>query len=456
MISDRPVARQRVESTPRGDVLVVELSVIAAADCGVAIVVDMSDSCDVSVHDFRRLRKLLQVVPREWRVCLGGTAASAPVAGATVGDIVDGVVDLEKLYLGADSVRRGRVGGSFLFEMLRRMEFDQWSLARSSTLLLVLTDGRLHDLGRLTLPPTTRCIGLAIGSGEAATSRWQEILPDNELLESSRPDLVAVIRDHAGCTFLGPCTIEIPGAEYRVRALVDAHLTQEIACRGGPSRWDFSTGSARVEIPLPFPGQLQTISIRSAAGSVENIAVDVASGCANTDVAPSTTGAVTRAHAVSISSADAKSLMSRLCELVSARRTWQDDEQKLLIPHPSEALQGNVTPDGRPRCDALVVVVPSDDAGAAASHAAIWVPIRRDERVDLASCLRAAGGGSMSVTSAVQLSYHRLEARWFMQSTSGAVALSPRGGLELDLDVSSSEGIRYRVFFSGPLRVVSD
>lgn len=43
-----------------------------------------------------------------------------------------------------------------------------------------------------------------------------------------------------------------------------------------------------------------------------------------------------------------------------------------------------------------------------------------------------------------------------MQSTSGAVALSPRGGLELDLDVSSSEGIRYRVFFSGPLRVVSD
>ena len=87
---------------------VVEVSA-EVSRCGhVLVVVDLSDSSPVANADLSRLRRLLASLPRGWTVAvagLGGIAPTVPTQGAgfTVGDIVDGVVDLAAAFTAAAS-----------------------------------------------------------------------------------------------------------------------------------------------------------------------------------------------------------------------------------------------------------------------------------------------------------------------------------------------------------------
>lgn len=195
MAIDRPVATQRFETSPEGeDVVVVEVSVLSGDRRACVILLDLSDSSTLAAQDVRRLRKVLQVVPRDWAAIVrpfGRREGGAAGLDSTVGEVVDGAADIEGTLLGDESLRTGRMTGSFLGHALRQAAIDDVASRFEATLLLVLTDGRLHDVTAVELPRGVSAVGMGIGPA-IDIHRWQDIVPHAELLAPSRSDTMAV------------------------------------------------------------------------------------------------------------------------------------------------------------------------------------------------------------------------------------------------------------------------
>lgn len=441
--------------TTQGDEpsLVVELSVTAVADGAVVILVDLSDSVAVTAHDLRRLQKLLQVIPREWRAFFGkiGRMSGAGCVGSTVGEIVDGALDLEKLYLNEESVGQGLGSGSFLGAALRSVSLPDIASRHSSTLLLVVTDGRIHDIGRVTLPNGVRCVGLGAGA-LVDRERWHEAVPGSELVESSRPDVFAVVRRHAGVVFLGPCTIEVPGVSYRIRSAL-ASTGQRADVVSGPSRWDFTLGNARIEIPAAAAGSLDQITVRSDVGAC--VALPLSRARVSAALRAPELGPVAACHVAELPRGAIAALQQAMNELISQRQSWQDSDDRLGIRVPDGVSELVLCPDGRPRFDAIVVIVPDEPTDQdPASLPTAWLPIKRDEGLELASSLEGVFPAAFTALRSISLMFHRFDARWTIHhaANSRIISLPPRGGCEVDAEVAMLDGRRCRVFFSGPLR----
>ena len=453
MASDRPVATQRLGTTPEGEeVVVVEVSVISGERRACVILLDLSDSSALTAQDVRRLRKVLQVVPRDWATIIrpfGRRDAGPAGLDSTVGEVVDGAADIEGVLLGDDSLRIGRVAGSFLGHALRQAAIDDVASRYDSTLLLVLTDGRLHDVKAIEVPHGVTVVGMGVGSLIDAR-RWQEVVPSAELLEPSRSDTIAVVRRQAGCSFLGPCRIEVPGIRYRLGAALDAARVRAELTEGVVS-WDFSRGAARIEIPVAFAKAGGTIRVTADDGSSSTLDMITEAAVAQRDEDPAAT--VSIGHVVDMAATDVAALMKHFVDLIGQRAPWQQADGRLSIMATESLPTAVVSSRGLPCCHAMVVVVP--DVGDVAGESRIpvvWIPLHRDSdvAVQVADCLAAA---SFIANEPTRLMFHRLDARWLV-SVGGReeVALPPRFGQELSVAVSTRDGVRCRTFFSGTIR----
>jgi hypothetical protein len=458
MAIDRPVATQRFETSPEGeDVVVVEVSVLSGDRRACVILLDLSDSSTLAAQDVRRLRKVLQVVPRDWAAIVrpfGRREGGAAGLDSTVGEVVDGAADIEGTLLGDESLRTGRMTGSFLGHALRQAAIDDVASRFEATLLLVLTDGRLHDVTAVELPRGVSAVGMGIGPA-IDIHRWQDIVPHAELLAPSRSDTMAVVRRQAGCSFLGLCRIEVPGMSYRFGAALDAARIRAERTEGAVS-WDFSRGAARIEIPGAFAKPGAEIRVTADDGSSASLGISVETAAVpKPDDTPTATSPV--GHVVDMTAADAAALMKHVVDLVGQRTPWQQVDGRLSIMEAGSLPPAVASSRGLPCCHAMVVVVPDvGDPACEARVPVVWIPLHRDSdaAVQVADCL---AGASFVTNEPARLMFHRLDARWLVSvGEREAASLPPRFGQELSVAVATRDGVRCRTFFSGTLRGVPE
>lgn len=454
MASDQPSATQWLATTPEGEeVVVVEVTVTSFDRKACVILLDRSDSSGITPQDVRRLRKVLQVVPRDWTALVRpfDGSGTAPVGLClTVGEVVDGAADIEGLLLSDDAQRRGRAAGSFLGHAMRQADMDRIAADHASTLVFVLTDGRLHDIGSVRVPDGVTVLGMAVGA-TCDARRWQDVLPDAEFLEASRPDTVALVRRHAGCSFLGPCRIEVPGGRYRLGGALDASRVRADLFEG-VGTWDFSRGAVRIEIPAVLARGGRAIEVRAGDGSTATLKLAVEA--AATHPREKSPGAVAVCHVVDVAAADARALVNHMDDLVGRRAAWQEADGCLALMAAAGLPAAVVSAHGLPCCDAMVVIVPEQGNSAIAGRVPVaWVPLACDRVLEITQCLAAS---PFTATEPTRLMFHRLDARWLV-SVGGreTVSLPPRGGQELSVRVMTAEGVSCRVFFSGSFRAAA-
>ena len=456
MPADHPVARSRKEVTTAGEMLVIDLEIVTASDRLVCVLVDDLDSAALGVQDLRRLRKLLQVMPRRWPAVFGavsGCKLAQSHCATTIGEVVDGAFDLEALFLSDTVRRRGRASGSFLQSGWDSLEHVVSRTSASQSLLVVLTDGRLHDIEHLMLPEGVACLGLALGAADPSFARWRDVVPNADLHQPTRADLVAAVRRFAGCAFLGPCIVDVAGRPHRVMSPFDSQCSSEGDFKTDLGRWDFSLGTARLEIPLANSDGLREITIRSDAGLSATVSIDCAPP--SSKLADGEPEGMTVAHSISATRSDAVALIAALREISSRRGSWQDDQGKLAVSFAELLPDSIVTREGRPQCDAMLVLIAEEQCQQGEAISTLWLPLSRESPVEISDCWRAFGveGIEKPVDMTMAIAYHRFDARWIVSTPGRAnIEIPPRGGSELTLIGKAADGTRILAFFSGEFR----
>ena len=456
-MSERPELKARFELTPAGtSMLALEVSIIGESRGAVAILVDLSDSVDVTDQDLLRLRRLLQSLPRQWTVILDSLGPALPDRPTTnVADIVDGVVDLPGLFLRQDTLRQQRRTGSFLSPALRRSLDNPCFRDAERQIVLVITDGHLHDIEPIVSTGTWTILGLGLARGSANAERWHKVVPGAEHLASKRTDAGKLVRDLTGIRFCGSCRVDVPGVAFRYRAAHDCSATTGKELINGPIDWAFGLGSLLLEIPFADGHPLPThVTIREEGRTEVSLPVQVPGTARKSPVGDDAVTPVA-AHGIDVvPAAQARVLAAHLKDLVERKRTWQEDSGSLhgsvtTLPTLASWLDGS----GRPSCDGLLLVIP---------------PIPEHDGVDIPILLIALHGNRENtfVAGTVlgskqtfdcdinhEFSFHRLDARWVIRGDSIPLkSLPPRSSIVITDSSWRCSGERCEVLFSGPLR----
>jgi hypothetical protein len=395
-------------------------------------------------------------MPRRWPAVFGavsGCKLAQSRCATTIGEVVDGAFDLEALFLSDTVRRRGRASGSFLQSGWDSIEHVVSRTSASRSLLVVLTDGRLHDIERLMLPEGVACLGLALGAADPSFARWRDVVPTADLHPPTRADLVAAVRRFAGCGFLGPCIVDVAGRPHRILSPFDSQCSSEGDFKTDLARWDFSLGAARLEIPMAKSDGLREITIRSDAGLSATVSIECAPPCSK--LADGEPERMTVAHSISATCSDAVALIAALREISSRRGSWQDDQGKLAVSFAELLPDSIVTGEGRPQCDAMLVLIAEEQCQQGEAISTLWMPLSRESPVEIGDCWRALGveGIEKPVDMTLAIAYHRFDARWIVSTPGRAnIEIPPRGGSELTLIGKAADGTRILAFFSGEFR----
>ena len=458
-MSEYPALKARLEPTPDGATrLALEISIVGESHGAVAVLVDLSDSVDVTPQDFHRLRRLLQALPRSWGVFLdafGPALADRPTA--TVADIVDGVIDLPGMFLRPDAVRQRRGTGSFLGPAMRRFREQPRFESVERRIAFVLTDGALVDLEPLASGNWGTIIGVGLTRSSFNAERWHQVVPDAECLAPDRTDAGKVVRELAGTRFSGTCRVDVPGAAFRYRA---AHVTPTEPGTDpvkGPIDWVFGLGNLLIEIPAtvgsPFP---ERVTIREEAGDEVSLPVQVIGGEHGAS-GPNEASVPAVANGVDVVPGEhAQSLSALLEDLVTRKLPWQADDGSLpdvvkTLPAVSSWLDGS----GHPCCAGLVLVIPPLAASGSDGIPILAIALSDDrENAFIAGTVLGDQQGFRCETTH-ELSFHRLDARWvFRCEAASSKSLPPRNSVSIADSCWKYGDEQCRVFFSGPLRSI--
>ena len=454
---DEPLVTAWHETAGDGAVMtVVEVSAEASRGGHVLVVVDLSDSSPVSDTDLSRLRRLLASLPRGWIVTvagLGGTAPAVPAqgAGATVGDIVDGVVDLAEAFTDAKVVGLARAAGSFLAPTLDSFARAVGGAADRVVIGVVLTDGRLVDVDPVRLPEGMRLVGLAPDAGGQDRHRWREVVGDHQLIRGDG-DPVGALRALTGCAFHGPCTVTIPGGTYRVQA---GHGGASVA---GPAsterqfRWDFSLGRLRLEFTgAEVPAHLD---VAGAGGTTARVALPQVARerpSRGNEESPGPEPAV-MAVEILLTVEEAREILRRAGELSANRVGWFADDGTPKLVAPGSAVAAHLLDAaGQPAADAFLLIGPAESGdGDGHAGALLVVPVHRTAPTHFAEGVIGPAAKPLTVRQKWSLHFDNLEARWIVTiDRSAAIQLPPRGSHAVPVDVCDCRERQCVVFFSG-------
>lgn len=437
---------------------VVEVSA-EVSRCGhVLVVVDLSDSSPVANADLSRLRRLLASLPRGWTVAvagLGGIAPTVPTQGAgfTVGDIVDGVVDLAAAFTAANVVNCARAAGSFLAPTLDSFARAAGGATDRAVVGVILTDGRLVDVDPVHLPEGMRLLGLAPDAGGQDRHRWREVVGEHELIGSDG-DPVGALRLLAGCAFHGPCTVTISGGTYRVQAGHDGESAAGPVSTERHLRWDFSLTRLRLEFTgAEVPVHLD---VAGAGGAIARVAVPQVDGERPPRGSMESAGHEPAVMAVEILLAvdEAREILRRAGELSANHVGWFADDGTPTLVAPGSAMAAHLLDaTGRPAADAFLLIGPAESGdGDEHAGALLVVPVHRAAPTRFAEGVIGPAAKPLTVRQKWSLRFDNLEARWIVTiDRSAAIQLPPRGSHAVPVDVCDCQDRRCVVFFSGPV-----
>lgn len=457
-MSERPELKAHFESTPTGtSTLSLEISIVGESRGAVAILVDLSDSADITDQDLLRLRRLLQSLPRQWTVILDSLGPALPGCPTTnVADIVDGVLDLPGLFLRQESLRQQRRTGSFLGPALHRSLDNPCFRDAERQIVLVMTDGHLHDIEPLANSRSWTIVGLGLARGTANAERWHKVVPGAEHLTPERTDAGKRVRDLAGIRFCDNCRVDVPGVAFNYRAAHDCSTTPAKELVNGPIDWAFGLGNLLFEIPLADGHPVPThVTIREEGGAEVSLPVNVTG---TTPHSPAAGDAVTpvATHGIDVVPANqARVLAAHLKDLVERKRGWQDESGSLhgsvtTLPTLASWLDGS----GEPSCDGMLLVIPPipEQDGGEIPILSIALHGNRENIFTAGSVLGSTQAFGCDVTH--EFSFHRLDARWvFRVASTPPKYLPPRSSIVIADSSWRCSGDRCEVFFSGPLRL---
>lgn len=463
-MTDEPIVNVRQGIDAKGvATLVVEVKVETRQPGMLLLAIDLSDSSPVTEAEIARLPRLLAPLPRTWPVTITGLGTAAATVAArlnvpTVGDVVEGVIDLRTILLEASVIRRERTAGSFLGQVL-----DQFLAAAdrvdSRLVAIVLTDGRLVDADPVSVPESMRVLGLAPDQGSADSSRWSEIVPGAPLISrDTEQDAIGKLRAAAGCAFYGPCVVVIPNGEYRVRAANDAAPGDFPPNTERRRPWDFSLKGRLV---LEFVGSAlpDHLIVEGADGVEFRLPLPKPSEAALAEAAQaqsSESGASLELVNLSLHGDETVSLLRRARELVESRSAWQAPDGTLAIAHQGSVIAAHIVDEaGRPRADFYVLIAHEEtgDSVSTDSHPLLLIRLRRDSRIDFSPGTMSQDLTPFSVGTSWSMHFDNLENRWMFASAGAPPApLPPRGSHSLPADMRNHLGERCVVFFSGFLR----
>ena len=456
-MSEHPELKVRFDPTPDGATrLALEVSILGESQGVVVILVDLSDSVDVTDQDFLRLRRLLQSLPRNWSVILDSLGPALPdCPTANVADIVDGVIDLPGLFLRQDALRQQRHTGSFLGPALRRSLDHPCFRDAKRRVLLVITDGRLHDIEPLASDQILTTIGLGLSRGTFSADRWQKVVPGAKHLTPDRTDAGKVVRDSAGIRFYGNCRIDVPGVAFRYRAAHDCSTTPAKELVNGPIDWVFGLGNLLLEIPVaigqPIP---EAVTIREEGGAEVSIPVKVA-GTAQEAPASSEVVVPVVASGIDVLPApQARVLAVFLQDLAERKRSWKEDDGSLptvvkALPTPASWLSGS----GHPSCDGLLLVIPPIPEQDSVEIPILAIGLHGNRDNVFAAGTVLGSDHTFDCDTTHEFSFNRLDARWIFRGVSTpSKSLPPRSSIVMTDSFWRCREERCQVFFSGPLR----
>lgn len=456
---DEPLVAAWRETADDGTIMTV-VEVLAEVSQGghALVVVDLSDSSPVASADLSRLRRLLASLPRGWAVKLtglGGTSPSNDVQGdrATVGHVVDGVIDLPAVFMDTQVVGRARAAGSFLGPTVERFARSAGPTANRTLVGVVLTDGRLADVDPVRPPEGMRLVGIAPAAGGHDRRRWREVVGDHEFIGSDG-DPVGVLRALAGCAFHGPCVVKIPCGTYRVQAGHDGSSPAGPPSTERQIRWDFSLGRLR----LKFTGEVPTyLDIAGAGGAASRVQVPTAATVAGERPAPAA-GELTDplptavAAELLLAAGEAREILRRAGELAATRAGWFADDGTPTLVAPGSAMAAHLLDAaGRPAADAFLLIGSAElDAADGGSVALLVVPVRRGAPITFAVGSIGPEAKPLTVRQTWSVHFDNLEARWIVTTEQfGATQLPPRGSHAIPVAVCDCRKRRCDVFFSG-------
>jgi hypothetical protein len=461
---DKPIVTVRQSADPKGNpVFLAELSVETHEAGVLLLVIDLSDSSTVTQADVVRIRRLLTPLPRNWKVAVTGLGtAVAEVASRydalTVGDVVDGVLDLRALLFDAAVISRERSAGSFLSHTFERF-FAAVKSADTRLVAVVVTDGKFVDVDPVRIADTMRVVGLAPEQGSADRLRWSEIVPGGPLIgRDTERDAIGRLRAAAGCAFHGPCVVTIPSGKYHIQAGeddsgVDAGSVGEIR-----KTWDFSL---RGRLVLKFRGSERPdhITVEGADGVQARLILPTPDQKAAAKAAlggkPEAFPAL-EVFGLSLALEELATLLRSARELAGARLAWQAPDGTLAIA-PSDSVLASYLLDktGRPQADAYLLLAREliGDTGSTESDNLLLMPLRHDSRIHYSPDTDTPPFASFTTGTAWSLHFNKLENRWmFTSADSSQSPLPPRGSQALPVDMRDATGASFQVFFSGVFR----
>lgn len=464
---DEPIATVRQSADPKGNTgFLVEISVETRAAGVLLLAVDLSDSSTVTEADVARIPRLLTPLPRNWRVTVTGLGtAAAEVASRhdalTVGDVVDGVLDLRSLLFDAAVISRERSAGSFLSHAFDRF-LAAVEPAETRLVAVVVTDGKLVDVDPVRIPETMRVLGVAPDQGSVDRSRWSEIVPGAPFIgRDTERDAIGKLRAAAGCAFHGPCVVIIPSGKYHVQAGDDGPGVDAASAGELRKPWDFSL---RGRLALEFRG----------SGLPDHITVEGVAGVQARVLLPKPVQeAVTKASlgsepeplpafevlGLTLATEELTNLLRTARELAEARLAWQTSDGTLAIAPPGSMLASCLLDEtGRPQADSYLLLAREqvDDSGSTESDNLLLIPLRRDSRICFSPGTTTPPFASFTAGTAWSLHFNKLENRWMFTSTDASHSpLPPRGSHALPVDMRDATGALFQAFFSGVFRMPS-
>lgn len=457
---DEPLVTLRQEVNAKGEAsFIVDLTVETRCPGSLLLAVDLSDSSPVTEADVARLPRLLTPLPRNWRVTITGLgtavaeAASRYVA-STVGDVVDGAVDLRSIAFDAAVLSRERTAGSFLSHIVHKF-LAAAEPGDARLVAIVLTDGKLVDVDPVCVPEKLRVLGLAPDQGATDRARWSELVPGAPLISrDTERDAIGKLRAAAGCAFHGPCVVEIPKGEYQVR-LADGSTTGDTP-RVSLSRWtwDFSlrehlvlefvglsppdhlivegTDGVQARVPLPKP---------SEAGPAKTARGQSPEPTADSDII-----------SVSLGTDELTDLLQTARELAESRSAWQTPDGELVLAPPGSILASHLFDDnGRPRADFYLLVAREQPAASKSNESGdlLLIPLRRNSQIHFLPGAANPYFSSFAGGTSWSIHFDKLENRWMYAAINASVVpLPPRGSHALPVDMRDAEGRPGRVFFA--------
>lgn len=440
----------------------VEVAVEVRQSGSVLLVVDLSDSSQVTAAEIARLPRLLSPLPRTWGVQITGLGDAAFVAASrrgalTIGDVIDGVVNLGDTLFDPAVIARERAAGSFLSPALNRFVS---SAAPETTRLfaLIVSDGRLADVDPVGLPGQMQVLGLTPDHGHPDVARWNGIVPGATLIgRDTDMDAIGALRSAAGCSFHGPCMVILPDGACRMRAANDAAAASQPPTTEKRRPWDFSL---RGKLLLEFVGSNvpDHIVIEGADKASVRLALPKPSATrSRSEDAPRRpqTGSDHEVIHLTLDPADAIAVVKKAHELAEARAPWQGVDGSLAIVRPDSSLAARlVDASQRPRADGFLLIAAGEEdlPTTAESRRVLLVPLTRGCRFEVPSSTDASPLAPCVAAAAWSFHFDNLENRWILGAANAApAALPPKGSHGLPVDVRDDRGRSCHVFFSGPM-----